>query len=56
MLRPLIADELARARIESLLAEAAERPRRPRPRRRRAWRLALGARLVSVGHRLIDTA
>jgi hypothetical protein len=56
VLRPLIAEELARARVEALRHEGGESPRRTRLRRRRVWRLALGARLVRAGHRLIDTA
>lgn len=57
VLRPLMAEELARARIERLLADGAERPRQAGPTRGpRGWRLMVGTRLVRVGHRLIDTA
>jgi len=57
MLRPLMADELARARVERLLADGADRPRQTGPgRRRRGWRHVVGTRLARVGQRLIDTA
>jgi hypothetical protein len=51
-------DELAAARLEGLARDGGQPRRRARRRRvrRRGWRLALGTRLVSAGHRLIDTA
>jgi hypothetical protein len=58
VLRPLIGEELAAARLEGLARDGGRTPRRARRRRarRRGWRLALGTRLVRAGHRLIDTA
>jgi hypothetical protein len=58
VLRPLIGDELAAARLERLARDGGRGRRRVHRRRarRRGWRLALGTRLVSAGHRLIDTA
>lgn len=57
VLSPQIARELARARIERLQADGAERPRHAgRARGRRGWRLVVGGRLVRVGHRLTDSA
>jgi hypothetical protein len=60
MLQPMIGTELGKARVAALAAEALRdgRVRRHRaPRRpRRGLRLALGARLVSAGYRLLGDA
>ena len=53
VLTPGIASELSKARVEALRAEGAHRRAKTRVRRPGRVRLALGARVVSAGLRLI---
>jgi hypothetical protein len=54
-MHPAVGQVLARELMQQRISDGAERPRRPRRARvrRRAWRVAVGGRLVAAGSRLM---